>query len=204
MSALTTHTYRNQREKEKEKKRKKKLQQAIESQRKTKSKITWRRQVSDPLGKGNVSTLPRQNYAQAKSTNHKSIQELPCTYANSPLNKCQPWAQTGQVGSKTGQTGSTKTGQVGYQNRSDRLGIADHTPQKPKMQKKCTSSPLTLGIGSREAMQLFCTFLSPPCCQCMNQGSNLKICNLKLLKYTKFITRCYTCPNEQVRYSTAS
>jgi hypothetical protein len=77
-------------------------------------------------------------------------------------------------------------------------------PQKPKMQKKCTNSPLTLGIGSRDAMQLFSTFLSPPCCQCMNQGSNLKICNLELLKYTKFITRCYTCPNEQVKYSTAS
>jgi hypothetical protein len=58
-------------------------------------------------------------------------------------------------------------------------------PQKLKMQKKCTSSPLTLGIGSRDAMQLFSTFLSPPCCQCMNQGSNLKICNLELLKYTK-------------------
>jgi hypothetical protein len=37
----------------------------------------------------------------------------------------------------------------------------------------------------------------------MNQGSNVKICNLELLKYTKCITRCYTCPNEQVRYSTA-
>jgi hypothetical protein len=40
MSALTTHTFSNQREKEKEKKRKKKLQQAIESQRKAKSKIS--------------------------------------------------------------------------------------------------------------------------------------------------------------------
>jgi hypothetical protein len=40
MSAWTTHTFSNQREKEKEKKRKKKLQQAIESQRKAKSKIS--------------------------------------------------------------------------------------------------------------------------------------------------------------------
>jgi hypothetical protein len=40
MSALTTHTFSNQREKEKEKKRKKKLQQAIESQRKARSKIS--------------------------------------------------------------------------------------------------------------------------------------------------------------------
>jgi hypothetical protein len=49
---------------------KKKLQQAIESQTKAKSKMTWRTQVSDPLGKGNDSTHPRQNYAQAKSANH--------------------------------------------------------------------------------------------------------------------------------------
>jgi hypothetical protein len=70
----------------------------------------------------------------------------------------------------------TKTGQADCQNRSNRFGTADHTPQKPKMQKKCTSSPLTLGIGSRDAMQLFSTLLSPPCCQCMNQSSNLKTC----------------------------
>jgi hypothetical protein len=31
-----------------------------------------------------------------------------------------------------------------------------------------------------------------------------KIFNLELLKYTKFNKECYTCPNEQVRYSTAS
>jgi hypothetical protein len=37
-----------------------------------KSKITWRIQVSDPLGKGKGSTHPRQNHAQAKSTNHQS------------------------------------------------------------------------------------------------------------------------------------
>jgi hypothetical protein len=105
MSALTTHAFGNQREKEKEKKWKKKFQQATESQRKAKSKITWRRHISNPLGKGNSSTHPRQNYAQAKTTNHQSIQELPLYICMLPLNKCQPWAQTGQASStKTGQT----------------------------------------------------------------------------------------------------
>jgi hypothetical protein len=56
---------------------KKKLQQAIESQRKAKRKITWRRQVSDHLGKGNGSTHPRQSYAQAKSTNHQTKAQKP-------------------------------------------------------------------------------------------------------------------------------
>jgi hypothetical protein len=49
----------------------------IESQRKAKSKITWRRQVSDPLGKGNGSTHPRQSKAQAKSANHQSEARTP-------------------------------------------------------------------------------------------------------------------------------
>jgi hypothetical protein len=42
------------------------------------------------------------------------------------------------------------------------------------MQKKCTSSPLIAGIGSWDGMQLFSTNVSLPCCQCMNQGSNVK------------------------------
>jgi hypothetical protein len=71
---------------------KEKLQQAIESQRKAKRKITWRRQVSDPLGKGNGSTHPRQNHAQAKSTNHRpkleNHKELPLHICKLPLNQC--------------------------------------------------------------------------------------------------------------------
>jgi hypothetical protein len=183
---------------------KKKLQQAIKSQRKAKSKITWRRQVSDPLGKGNDSTHPRQNHAQEKSTNHQSIQELPLHICKLPWTSANSGHKPVRPVPKTGQTGSTKTGQTGSQNQSGRFGTVDHTPQKPKMQRKCTRSPLTVGIGSRDAMQLFSTFLSPRSCQCMNQGTNFKRCNLELLKYTKLITRCYTCPNEQVRYFTTS
>jgi hypothetical protein len=42
-----------------------------------KSKITWRRQVSDPLDKSNGSTHPRQSKAQEKSTNHQSKARTP-------------------------------------------------------------------------------------------------------------------------------
>jgi hypothetical protein len=52
---------------------------------KAKSKITWRRQVSDPLGKGNGSTHPRQNHTQAKSTNHQSKARKP---QRAPLHTC--------------------------------------------------------------------------------------------------------------------
>jgi hypothetical protein len=103
-----------------------------------------------------------------------------------------------------------QTGQAGSQNRSDRFNSVE-TPPKAKNAKEMYKLPLdywdrflTIGIGSRDAMQLFSAFLSPPCCQCMNPGSNLEKMQLKLLKYAKFITRCYTFSNEQVRYSTGS
>jgi hypothetical protein len=54
-----------------------KLQQAIESQWKAKNKITCRRQVSDPLGKGNDLTHPRQSYAQATRANHQTKARKP-------------------------------------------------------------------------------------------------------------------------------
>jgi hypothetical protein len=82
--------------KKRKEKNKKKLQQAIETRREAKSKITWRRQVSDPLGKGNGSTHPRQNHAQAKSANHQpkleNHKELPLHTCKLPLNQCNsPW-----------------------------------------------------------------------------------------------------------------
>jgi hypothetical protein len=97
VSVLTTPTKSNKREKKnkRKEKNKKKLQQAVESQTKAKSKITWRRQVSDPLGKGNGSTHPRQNEAQAKSANHqtkarKTTKCSPCTHASSPWTNATP------------------------------------------------------------------------------------------------------------------
>ena len=55
---------------------KKKLKQAIEIQTKAKSKITWKRKDSVPLGKGNGSTQPSQKQAQSKSTNHQNSTAL--------------------------------------------------------------------------------------------------------------------------------
>jgi hypothetical protein len=128
-----------------------------------------------------------------------------------PLNKCQTRTQTGQAGSQIGQAGSQNRSDRFHQNQSNQfprpvrpiLYSRPH-PQKPKMQKKCTSSPLTLGICSRDAMQVFSNFLFPLVANAWMKAQFWKKCNLELLKYTKFITRCYTCPNEQVRYSTAS
>jgi hypothetical protein len=109
-----THTHIVTWEKRKRKEtNKKKHQQVIESQRKAKKRITWRRQVSNPLGKGNGSTHPRQNYAQARSANHetkawKTTKSSRCT-DETPLvwmqakhqmkqSSCNSWALTGQTG----------------------------------------------------------------------------------------------------------
>jgi hypothetical protein len=111
---------------------KKKLQQAIESQTRAKSKITWRRQVSDPLGNGNGSTHPRQNYAQAKSANHQTKarkpQRAPPAHMQAPpepmqlpLDECMQttWSKqssyistalTGQTGAQHMNRASTLTG----------------------------------------------------------------------------------------------
>jgi hypothetical protein len=83
------HPHEVTREKRKRKEtNKKKPQQAIESQRKAKSKITWRRQISDPLGKGNGSTHPRQNMlkqrAQITESKARTPQRAPPAHMQAP------------------------------------------------------------------------------------------------------------------------
>jgi hypothetical protein len=193
MSALTTHTHIITWEKRKWKEtNKKKLQQAIESQTKAKRKITWRRQVWDPLGKGNGSTHPRQNYAQAKSANHqtkarKYHKVLPLHTCKLPLNQCNsPWTNackpleenraaasaqfwpvrpvdtTSQTSAKHVNRASTLTGQTGDSNWLDRC-----TPEP----KNGSNPPENFrnAFSSQEQTQT-----SPPCWQCMNQAKNAK------------------------------
>jgi hypothetical protein len=91
------HTHIVTWEKRKGKETNKKTPTSNRQPKKAKIKITWRRQGSNPLGKGNCSTHSRQNYAQAKSANHqtktrKTIKSSPCTHACSPwTNATPPW-----------------------------------------------------------------------------------------------------------------
>jgi hypothetical protein len=155
------HPHKVTREKRKRKEtNKKKLQQVIESQTKAKSKITWRRQVSDPLGKGNGSTHPRQNYAQANRENYQTKprkpKRAPPAHIKLPLNQCNsPWTNAWKTPLKnraaattqpwpvrpvnpTGQTGvqhvnrtSTLTGQTGDLDRLDRCTPEPRNGSKP-------------------------------------------------------------------------
>jgi hypothetical protein len=104
---------------------KKRLEQAIESQTKAKSKITRRRQVSDPLGKGNGSTNLRQNYAQAKSANHQTKarkpQRAPLHTCKLPVNQCNsPWTNACEpLHEQTSCISSTLTSHTGAPHRSN-------------------------------------------------------------------------------------
>jgi hypothetical protein len=196
MSALTTHTFGNHREKETEKKQ---IKRNFNKRSKAK-----KGKEQDHLKKTSLGPLRQGQRLDTSETKPCSIKEhKPPKHTRAPPAHMQ--ASPEQVPN----LGTNRSGRFPKPVRPvppKPIRPVSHRPhpQKPKMQKKFTSSPLALGIGSRDAMQLFSTFLSPPCCQCMNQGSDLKKCNLELLKYTKFITGCYTCPNEQVRNSTSS
>jgi hypothetical protein len=195
MSALTTHTFGNHREKEKEKKQIKRNFNKRSKAKKGKEQDHLKKASLGPLRQGQ-----RLDTSETKPCSNK--EHKPPKPTRAPLAHMQaPPEQVPTLG--TNRSGWLPKPIIPVPPKPVRpvrpISHGRPHPQKPKMQKKCTSSPLALGIGSRDAMQLFSTFLSPPCFQCMNQGSNLKKCNLELLKYTKFITRCYTCPNEQVR-----
>jgi hypothetical protein len=170
---------------------KKKLQQAIESQRKAKSKITWRRQVSDSLGKGNGSTHPRQNYAQAKSANHQTKaqkpQRAPPAHMQAPpkpmqlpLDECMQttwWKQSSCIS-------SVATGQTSQHHRSDWCSTCaqdQHSDQSDWWPRPVRPVHNRAQNGSKPPENLLKAFsspehaqTSPPCWQCMNQAKNAK------------------------------
>jgi hypothetical protein len=155
-----TEIHRQQREKRKRKEmNKKKLQQAIESQTKARSKISWRRQVSDPLARAAARHI-RDNQAQAKSANYQNkarttTKSSPYTHASSPctnatppgrmhanllktgqlqqlqLTPVRPVTTTGQTGAQHVHRASTLTGQTGDLDRSDRCTTEPRKGSKP-------------------------------------------------------------------------
>jgi hypothetical protein len=162
-----------------------KLQQVIESQTKAKSKITWRRQVSDPLGKGNGSTHPRQRLSSRKerkppkqsSNNHK---ELPLHTCKLPLNQCTfPWMNACKpLENRATATLSAHTGQTGHHHQLDRC-LRCAQDQHSHRSDRCTTEPRN---GSKPPENLlnasskpFQAQTSPPCWQCMNQAKNAKL-----------------------------
>jgi hypothetical protein len=183
-----THIVTWERKKRKET-NKKKLQRAIESPRKAKRKITWRRQASDPLGKGNDSTHPRQNYAEGKSANHQpkaqKLQRAPPAHMQAPPEPMQlPLDECMWTTSRNKAAATALTGQTGQHHWSDRCPTYDRTStltgQTGELNRldRCTTEPRN---GSKPPENLLDAFsspihaqTSPPCWQCMNQSKNAR------------------------------
>jgi hypothetical protein len=196
MSALTTHTFGNPREKEKEKKRIKETPTSDRKQKKGKEQDHLKTSLG-PLRHGQQLDTSETKPCSSKEHKPPKHTRAPPAHMHAPPEQV-PNLGTNQSGRFPKRVRPVlQTGQADFTQQTT-------PPKNQKCKRNAQAPPLALGIGSRDAMQLFSTFLSPPCCQCMNQGSKLKICNLELLKYTKFITRSYTSPNEQVRYSIGS
>jgi hypothetical protein len=166
----------------------------IESQTKEKRKITWRRQVLDPLGKGNGSTHPRQNHVQAKSTNYqpklKKYKELPLHTCKLPLNQCNsPWTNACEPPHETEQLHQLSSH---WSDRSPSLvrlvdKIAQHLGTTPVRPVPLTGQADTTWETARAQNSLkppqnllnacnkpFQAQTSPPCWQCMNKAKNAK------------------------------
>jgi hypothetical protein len=133
MSALTTHTFGNQSEKEKKRNKQRNFNKQSKAKKKVKSKITWRRQVSVPLGKGNGSTQLRQIQAHTKSKSPPNqslkpqraplhICKLPLNQCNSPYtNACKPLHKQSNCTAQLWLVITVhNTSQTGPQHRSDR------------------------------------------------------------------------------------
>jgi hypothetical protein len=123
----------------------------------------------------------------------KAHKSSPYTYASSPWSSANSGHKPVRPVPITGQAGSTKTGQADFTQQT--------TPPKAKNAKEMHKLPL----DTWDRFQGYTiTFLHLPFPPLLPMHESRHKCNLELLKYTKFIIRCYTCQNEQVRYSTGS
>jgi hypothetical protein len=146
MCELTTHTFGIPREKEKETKRIKRNSNKQPKAEKGKEQDHLKKTSLGPLRQGQ-----RLDTSETKPCSSKEHKPPKHTRAPPPHMHAPP----GQVPT----LGTNLSGR--FPKPVIPVSHSRLHPQKPKMQKKCTSSPLPLGIGSRDAMQHFSTFLSP-------------------------------------------
>jgi hypothetical protein len=205
MSALTTHTFGNQREKKTGKKQIKRNSNKRSKAEKGKEQDHLKRTSLGPLRQG--QRLDTSETKPCSSKEHKP----PKHTGAPPAHKQTPPEQVPTLG-------TNRSGRFPKPVRSvppkpvrpvPKTGQADFTQQTTPPKAKNAKEMHKLPLDSWDRFQgCNATFLHPSFSPLLPMHeSRLKFeknCNLELLKYTKFITRCYTCPNEQVRYSTAS
>jgi hypothetical protein len=149
----------------------------------------------------------RAQTTKPKLEHHKELPlhicKLPVSQSTLPLNQC---SNATRECNKKARVCSLCPG------RLDRLHLAvrpptthltawgrlDH-PMWPALHQIAQNLPERIGTPSKcSQVPKSCTNFSP--LLTMHESrQNAKNFNIYLLKYTKFITRCYTCPNDQVR-----
>jgi hypothetical protein len=150
--------------------------------------------------------------AQTTNPKHENHNELPLQTCKLPLNQCNfPWinsckpprnqsscfsfALTGQTRPPNWSYWWTRTPNTWELHRLDRC-TSPVRPMPPGKLPELKNSSKPLGNLLNACSKPNHAQTSPTCWQCTNQAKNAK--NTKLNK------GCYTCPNEQVRYSIAS
>jgi hypothetical protein len=141
MSALTTHTFGNQRKEKKEKKRIKRNSNKRSKAEKDNEQDHLKKTSLRPLRQG--QRLDTSETKPCSSKEHKP----PKHTGAPPAHMHAPPKQVPTLG--TNRSGRfpkpvrpvTKTGQAGCQNRSDRFGTADHTPKSQKCKRNTQAPP---------------------------------------------------------------
>jgi hypothetical protein len=77
-------------------------------------------------------------------------------------------------------------------------------PMRPALHQTAQNLPEPIGTPSKHSQVPKAYTNFSPLLTMHESRQNAKLYNIYLLKYTKFITRSYRSPNEQVRYSTGS
>jgi hypothetical protein len=147
------------------------------------------------------------------SNNNK---ELPLHTCKLPLNQCNsPWTNACKTAeNRVAAAISAHTGQTGHHHRSDRCLTCvqdQHShrsdrwpwPVRPVYNRAQKWLEITWK-SSKHVQQAISSSNFSPLLEMHESSQKCKNYNLELLKQTKFNKECYTCANEQVRYSTAS
>jgi hypothetical protein len=151
-------------------------------------------------------TKPCSN-KERKPPNQRSntTKSSPCTFANSPWAKAHsPWTNAAMQHGNAAKSKNLLTKPRAVRPPASQLtawGRLDR-PKKPAQHQTAQKLPEPIWTPSKHSqVPKACTNFSP--LLTMHElRQNAKSFNIYLLKYTKFITRGYTSPNEQVRYST--
>jgi hypothetical protein len=168
-----------------------------------------------PLRQGQQLDTSETKHAQAKSANHRNRartpQRPPPAHMQAPPEpKHTPPEQMQQCNAGMQQRGKTCSlcpGQLDRLYRAVRPPVPHLTAWgavRPALHETAQNLPEQIGTPSKHSqVPKECTNFSP--LLTMHESrQNAKTFNIYLLKYTKFITKSYTSPNEQVRYSTGS